>query len=104
MYIWKGHLEDILKKINKALVPGGVFVSNHHSMAGDECGPVSEMMVELMAQLGGYPTHHISEAELKKALERCGFGNFTVRPAEEGRQYRSLILAVRKLKGAAIKC
>jgi len=98
LYIWKGHLEDIFEKINKAMVPGGVFVSNHLSMAGDECGPVSEMMVELMTQLGGYPTHHLSEAELKKALERCGFGNFTVRPAEEGRQYRSLILVARKLK------
>lgn len=98
LYIWKGHLENIFEKINKAMVPGGVFVSNHLSMAGDECRPVSEMMVELMTQLGGYPTHHLSEGELRKALETCGFGNFMVRPAEEGRQYRSLILAARKLR------
>ncbi|NQE04990.1 hypothetical protein C5S32_03870 [ANME-1 cluster archaeon GoMg1] len=98
LYIWKGHLEDIFEKINKAMVPGGVFVSNHLSMAGDECGPVSEMIVELMTQLGGYLTHHLSEGELRKALEASGFGDFTVRPAEEGRQYRSLILAARKLR------
>jgi hypothetical protein len=51
-----------------------------------------------MTQLGGYPTHHLSESELRKALEACGFGDFTVRSAEEGRQYRSLILATRKLR------
>ena len=36
--------------------------------------------------------------ELKSALVACGFGDFTVRPAEDGRQYRSLILAARKLE------
>jgi len=98
IYGWKGHLEDIFKKINKAMVPGGVFVSNHMSMADDGCGPASETMLELMTQLSGYPTHHLSESELRKALEACGFGDFTVRSAEEGRQYRSLILATRKLR------
>ena len=53
--------------------------------------------MELMTRLGGYPTHHLSENELTKTLAACGFGDFTVRPAEEGRQYRSLILAARKL-------
>ena len=98
IYGWKGHLEDIFKKINKAMVPGGVFVSHHMSMADDGCGPASETMLELMTQLGGYPTHHLSEGELKKALEAYDFGEFTVRSAEEGRQYRSLILAARKLR------
>ena len=96
IYGWKGHLEDIFKRINKAMVPGGVFVSNHMSMADDGCGPVSSMMLELMTRLGGYPTHHLSEGELKRVLEACGFGEFTVKPAEEGRQYRSLLLAARK--------
>lgn len=99
LYIWKDHLKDIFEKINKAMVPGGVFVSNHLSMDNDECGPVSEMMLELMTQLGGYPTHHLSENELKEALEASGFGEFTVRPAEDARQSRCLILAARKLKG-----
>jgi len=99
IYEWKGHLEDVLKRINKAMVPGGVFVSNHLSMDDDECGPMSGTMVELMTRLMGYPTHHLSEGELKKALEASGFGDFTVRPAEEARQYRCLILAARKLKG-----
>ena len=97
IYGWKGHLENILERINKAMVPGGVFVSNHLSMADDGCGPVSSTMLELMTQLGGYPTHHLSEGELRKALEACDFGDFTVKPAEEGRQYQSLILAARKL-------
>ena len=98
IYEWKGHLEDVLKRINKAMVPGGVFVSNHLSMDDDECGPMSGTMVELMTRLMGYPTHHLSEDELKSALESSGFGDFTVRPAEEGRQYQSLILAARKLR------
>ncbi len=97
IYEWKGHLDDILKRINKAMVPGGVFVSNHLSMDDDECGPMSGTMVELMTRLMGYPTHHLSEDELKKALETSGFGDFTVRPAEEARQYKCLILAARKL-------
>jgi len=97
IYAWKGHLEDIFERINQAMVPGGVFVSNHFSMDDDCCGPVSGTMMELMTRLGGYPTHHLSEDELTNALSACGFGDFTVRPADEGRQYRSLILAARKL-------
>jgi predicted O-methyltransferase YrrM len=98
IYAWKGHLEDVFEKISEAMVPGGVFVSNHLSMDNDCCGPVSGTMMELMTRLGGYPTHHLSEEELKSALAACGFGDFTVRPAEDGRQYRSLILAARKLE------
>ncbi len=98
IYSWKGHLEDIFERINEAMVPGGVFVSNHFSMDGDGCGPVSGTMVELMTRLGGYPTHHLSEEELNDSLTACGFGGFTVRPVEVGRQYRSLILAARKLE------
>ena len=98
IYGWKGHLEDIFERISEAMVPGGVFVSNHFSLVDDECGPVSGTMMELMTRLGGYPTHHLSEDELKSALAACGFGDFTVKPAEEGRQYRSLILAARKLE------
>lgn len=97
IYAWKGHLEEIFQRINGAMVPGGVFVSNHFSMDNDGCGPVSGTIMELMTRLGGYPTHHLSENELTNALEACGFGDFTVKPAEEGRQYRSLILAARKL-------
>ena len=98
IYGWKGHLEDIFERISEAMVPGGVFVSNHFSLVDDECGPVSGTMMELMTRLGGYPTHHLSEDELKSALAACGFGEFAVKPAEEGRQYRSLILAARKLE------
>ncbi|KAF5438139.1 putative O-methyltransferase YrrM [Candidatus Methanophagaceae archaeon] len=97
IYEWKGHLEDNLKRINKAMVPGGIFVSNHLSIDDDECGPMSGTMVELMTRLMGYPTHHLSEGELKQALEASGFGDFTARPAEDVRQYRCLILAARKL-------
>jgi len=98
IYSWKGHLEDVFERISEAMVPGGVFVSNHLAMDNDCCGPVSGTMMELMTRLGGYPTHHLSEDELKESLAACGFGDFTVRPAEEGRQYRSLILAARKLE------
>ncbi|MEA1894355.1 MAG: methyltransferase [Euryarchaeota archaeon] len=98
LYAWKGHLEDIFERINEAMVPGGVFISNHFSMDDDGCGPVSGTMMELMTRLGGYPTHHLSEEELNDSLAACGFGGFTVKPAEEGRQYRSLILAARKLE------
>jgi len=37
------------------------------------------------------------DGELKRELEACGFDDFTVRLAENGRQYLSLILAARKL-------
>lgn len=95
LYMWKGRLEVIFTKINEAMVPGGVFVSNHMAMTDD--GPVSGAIMELMTRLAGYPTHHLAEGELKRALEASGFGDFTVKPAEEGRQYRYLILAARKL-------
>jgi hypothetical protein len=76
----------------------GCDLETDGSMDNDCCGPVSGTMMELMTRLCGYPTHHLSEEELKSALAACGFGDFAVRPADEGRQYRSLILAARKLE------
>lgn len=96
IYGWKGRLEDIFDKINRIMIPGGVFVSNHMALDDGNGASVVCLMRELLTRMMGYPSHHLAENELKQALSSCGFGDFTIRPAREGMQYPTLILAARK--------
>jgi predicted O-methyltransferase YrrM len=98
LYGWKDRLEGFFSRVYDALEPGGVFISNHCAIPRNGEEEVSVVMLELMTRLVGYPTHHLSEKELKGALSSCGFGNFTVRQPEKSLQHHTLILAARKPK------
>ena len=93
LYAWKGRLEDIFTKIHAILNPGGIFVSNHLYQLEEDQSSVSDSLVELMARLAGYPSHHLSEAEITEALRASGFDNFTIEVKPE---MRTLLLAARK--------
>jgi hypothetical protein len=91
-------LAGFLKRVNKAMNPGGIFVSNHtcSDVASDDY--ITQAIVELWAKTTGYPTLNLSESILKGALSEAGFGNFTVKPANEGSYLNTMLLSARKIK------
>ena len=93
LYGWKGRLEEVFQSIHSMLRPGGMFVSNHMYLPEEATMSVPVAIVEFMTKLSGYPSHHLSEAELIKALEHSGFENFN---ANANPQARMLLLAARR--------
>lgn len=101
-YLYKyglnGELTEMLKKINKSIVLGGLFVSNHMNgeLPGDD--HITMTIIELMTRAMGFPTHKISENNLKKSLKDAGFDNFTSKQADLNMAYPSLLLSAIKVK------
>ncbi|TAJ09289.1 methyltransferase domain-containing protein [Marinilabiliaceae bacterium JC017] len=91
-------LVELLKKINRAMIPGGMFISNHlvDAVGGDH--HITNTMVELMTQVMGYPTHQMPESVIKSALEQAGFGRFIVQPPNEKLAFPTLLLSAVKIK------
>ena len=94
----EGALPDFFKRVNRAMIPGGVFVSNHISDTVPTESRLTMDMVELLTMCMGYPTHHLPLETLKQALEQSGFGEFTIREPEPGPAYPALLLAARKIR------
>jgi 2-polyprenyl-3-methyl-5-hydroxy-6-metoxy-1,4-benzoquinol methylase len=96
-YKVNGELEDFLKKVNRALKPGGLIVSHHISTAESREDRLTMSLVELMTRVMGYPTHQLPVETLKNALVEAGFGRFKV--ADTGRQaaFPATLLGARKL-------
>ncbi|WP_300668621.1 methyltransferase [Desulfoluna sp.] len=97
LYEWSldHRLVDFLKRVRVALNPGGVFVSRHMTLDVSGEDLKSQLMMEYMTRLGGYPTHAISEARLTEALTQAGFCDFTVRKPEDGSYDNTLDFAAR---------
>jgi predicted O-methyltransferase YrrM len=79
LQLWKSNLDSIFAKINKILNPGGTFVSNHFLQTKDKNTNLTCACHELFTKLRGFPSHFISEEELKTSLEKNGFGQFKVK-------------------------
>ncbi len=86
LYHWAaaGHLSRFFKKVNRAMRPGGVFVSNHLGNAAKGQDHTTQSIIELLARTQGYPTLTLDESTLKQALSLAGFSEFRVRPAKDG--------------------
>ncbi|SCY60406.1 methyltransferase [Desulfoluna spongiiphila] len=97
LYEWSldHRLVDFLKRVRSALTPGGVFVSRHMTLDVRGEDLKSQLIMEYMTRLGGYPTHAISEARLTEALTEAGFCDFTVRKPEDGSYDNTLDIAAR---------
>jgi hypothetical protein len=91
-------LSDFLKRVNRAMKPGGLFVSHHLSAAETREDRLTMALVELMTRAMGYPTHQLPVEPLKDALSVAGFGRFTV--TDTGRQtaFPTTLLGARKLQ------
>jgi ubiquinone/menaquinone biosynthesis C-methylase UbiE len=76
LQIWKADLGAVFAKINKILNPGGIFVSNHFLQTQDNDTNLPCSCHELFTRLRGYPSHFLSEDELKDALMQNGFADF----------------------------
>jgi len=100
LYKWgkTGELTGIMKKVNRSLNSGGIFVSNHMTLSYDGCYPLSGAIMELTTRLGGYPTHSLDIVTLNDALEESGFEIIKIKPANESSYYNSLLLAARKVR------
>jgi len=92
-----GSLVDFLKRVNAAMKPGGLLVSNH--VCDKACDRESEIilaLIELQTRVMGYPTHALPEQTLKQALTEAGFDNFTTQLPDENNAFPTLLLAARK--------
>ncbi len=87
-------LTEFLKKINKALKPGGILISNHIASIGTD---ITMAINDLMTKAMGYPTHELPEAKLKAALKEAGFGNFRQYQTIDESIYPALLLAATKI-------
>ena len=94
----KGELVNFLKRVNKAMKPGGIFVSNHIcDNAIDKESELTLALVELHTRVLGYPTHQLSEQVLKAALTEAGFSNFKIQQPDGSYAFPTLLLAARKI-------
>lgn len=91
-------LTNLLKRVNKSMKLGGLFISNHinGNVSGDH--QLTLAIVELMTRSMGFPTHCLPEDVLKNALSESGFGKFNVKAPSEGLAYPTMLLSAIKVK------
>ena len=97
-YGHNGSLAGFLRRVNRSLTPGGVFVSNHMPDVVPDDYSLTVLLVELLTRCVGYPAHNLPRQTLEDALEEAGFGDFTVEEPISGPAYPTLLLAARKLR------
>lgn len=90
-------LIGLLKKINKSMKMGGLFVSNHLNgkVNGDDY--LTFCIVELMTRSMGFPTHCLQEDFLKDALAKAGFEFRNQKEPDYRLAYPCLILSAVKV-------
>jgi len=100
LYHWAaaGQLPGFLKKVNQAMHPGGIFVSNHIGNAEEDQDLITQSITELLGRAQGYPTLILDEAKLKQALSLAGFSAFRIRPAKEGTHLNNTLVSAKKIK------
>jgi len=92
----KGMLPDFLKKVNRAMRPGGIFVSSHAVNASLGDGRTVSSIVELITRTGGYLTHFLPEQDLTAALKSASFSKFITRRMEKEFYFPALLLSAVK--------
>ena len=91
-------LLTFLKKVNKSMKMGGVFISNHIACNDGDHDQSIHAMIELMTRSMGYPTHQLPGKILKKGLTEAGFGQFTEKRLNKTVSFPTLLLSARKIK------
>lgn len=94
----KEELVEFFNKANKAMIKGGVLVSNHWTNNCNNDAYLSFTISALQQSLQGRPVHFIEEDILKEALKEAGFDNFTVKITSNDAANPVLLIAARKVK------
>nr|WP_319395850.1 methyltransferase [uncultured Desulfobacter sp.] len=101
LYHWAAQdlLPRFFKKVNRAMRPGGIFVSNHigNTITKDQ-DHITQSIIELLARVQGYPTLTLDESKLKQALSLAGFSEFRTRPAKDGTHLNNTLVSAQKIK------
>ena len=97
-YNTKDLLINLLKKVNKSMKMGALFISNHigGQVHGDH--DLTLCIIELMTRSMNFPTHTLAENTLKAALRVAGFGKFRVKAPDEKSAYPTVLLSAVKVK------
>lgn len=90
-------LISLLKKINKSMKMGGLFVSNHINGKVNGDHHLSLCIIELMTRAMGFPTHRLPEGFLKDALLDAGFECRYENVPDENIAYPCMLLAAVKV-------
>jgi hypothetical protein len=93
-----GRLPQFFKRVNRAMNHAGVFVSNHTCSDVEQEDYITQAILELLARTQGYPTLNLEESRLKSALSQAGFGEFRVRPANNGTYLNNMLLSAKKIR------
>ncbi len=93
----KNNLSVFLKKVNRSMKHGGLFVSSHISPASAGENYLTLTIVELITRCMGYPTHQISEMTMKKSLNEAGFGKFRIKQLDKEASIPTLLLSAVKI-------
>lgn len=91
-------LLKFLKKVNKAMVTGGLFFSSHISPCANKDSCLTLALAELMTRAKGYPDHMLPVETLKNALREAGFGEFTAQQPNENVAFPVQLLSAKKIK------
>lgn len=94
----KGQLISFFKKANRAMVKGGVLVSNHWTTIISNEGAVGATISDLISSFHGRPVHSIDKNVLEEALKEAGFDNFTIELSDQETAKPVLLLAARKVR------
>ena len=92
----EGTLSEFLKKVNRSMEPGGLFISSHITTEKQGKKNLTLSIIELMTRSMGYPTHKLPEDDLKSALSSAGFGVFRTQYLEKEMPYPTLLLSAVK--------
>ncbi len=93
-----GHLPWFFKKVNQAMLLGGIFVSNHIGSAETYQDGLTQSILELLVRTQGYPTLTLAESNVKQALSQAGFSEFRIRSGKEGTHLNNTLISARKIK------
>ena len=100
LYHWavEGLLPRFFKQVNRAMRPGGIFVSNHIGNVTKDPDHITHSIIELLAKVQGYPTLTLDDSKLKHALSLAGFSEFRTRPAKDGTHLNNTLVSAKKIK------
>ncbi len=73
---FEDRLEAFFMEVNRSMVTGGLFISNHIAPPSKDEDRITVSLVELLTRCMGYPTHQLPVEKLEKALSKTGFGDF----------------------------